>query len=70
MYVKTKNNECNYKYYRWTLTIQNNSVEINTNFDLKFQGNCYYLNDVKSINNQIVGCFGIHDNKYEFLELE
>ena len=70
IYVKTKNNECNYKYYRWTLTIQNNSVEINTNFDLKFQGNCYYLNDVKSINNQIVGCFGIHDNNYEFIELE
>ena len=70
MYVKSKNNDTYYKYYKWYFIIKNNNIEIITNPEIMLEGKCLYLNDVKTIDNQLIGFLGKNDSSFEFIKLK
>ena len=61
--VKVRKSNNNYYYYNLILNFDNFYIDILPK--LLFSGNKYYLNDLMIYNNNIIGCFGIEDKKYE-----
>lgn len=61
--VKVKKSNNDYYYYRLILNFDNCYIDILPK--LLFSGKKYYLNDLMIYNNNIIGCFGIEDTKYE-----
>jgi len=64
-----KKKEKNNYYYYYKLSFDFNNFTLTLNPNLLFSGELYYLNDIKFINNKYVGCLGVCDKAFEFLDL-
>lgn len=65
--VKKKTNMDWYEYYKLSFNFDDLTMHLFPK--ILFSGYKCYLNDIKTINNELIGCFGISDIQYKFINL-